>query len=406
MTRPDHVPAHLVIEYDVFGSKQIRDIKAEAVQWRAEKGPVVWSDHHGGHWVVLDAELVRQGLTDVATFDSSSRGVKITAISSREPLIPIELDGVEHADYRRMLNPLFSPARTRLLGEKARAIAGELLDDIVAKGRCEVVSQFARPLASTMFLGLVDWPLDEREQLEHWVELELNGIAGQTAEQNAATQAQAMADIASYCMRQVDQCKLQPGEDMTSYLVSSAVIDGEPLQPSRLTGLLMLLMIAGLDTTQSVTSQGIEALASNPVQQEYIRTHPDQLPMVVEEILRYAGPAGPNRAAVRDTELAGVSIKAGDRVNFMVPAANRDPDEFDRPDGLDFERDVNRHMTFGLGPHKCIGAALARTVLVEAFDQLHRRLPTYRLEASSSHLGGVWGMNDVVIEWDLPVTPE
>ena len=73
MTRPDHVPAHLVIEYDVFGSKQIRDIKAEAVQWRAEKGPVVWSDHHGGHWVVLDAELVRQGLTDVATFDKPKR---------------------------------------------------------------------------------------------------------------------------------------------------------------------------------------------------------------------------------------------------------------------------------------------------------------------------------------------
>ena len=134
MTRPDHVPAHLVVEYDVFGSKQIHEIQAEAAQWRAEKGPVVWSDHHGGHWVVLDAELIRQGLTDITTFDSASRGAKITAISNRERMVPIELDGLEHAEYRRMLNPLFSPARTRLLGEKARKIAAELLDEIVGEG--------------------------------------------------------------------------------------------------------------------------------------------------------------------------------------------------------------------------------------------------------------------------------
>ena len=89
----------------------------------------------------------------------------------------------------------------------------------------------------------------------------------------------------------------------------------------------------------------------------------------------------------------------------MVPVANSDPNEFTGPDVLDFEREVNRHMTFRLGPHKCIGTALARTVLIEAFDQLHRRLPTYRLPTyrlakSSSHLGGVRGMNEVVIDWD------
>ena len=174
------------------------------------------------------------------------------------------------------------------------------------------------------------------------------------------------------------------------------------MPPNRLIGVLMLLMIAGLDTTQSVTSQGIAALAADPVKQEYVRTHANELPMIIEEILRYTGPAGPNRAAVRETELAGVTIKVGDRVNFLVPVANRDPSEFDEPGDLDFDREVNRHMTFGLGPHKCIGAALARVVLIEAFDQFHRRLPDYHLAQSASHLGGVWGMNEVVIEWDVP----
>lgn len=402
MNRPTHVPEHLVVDYDVFGSKQIDEIKDEATRWRTEKGPVVWSDQHGGHWVVLDAELIRQGLTDVTKFDSSSRGVKISAISNRERMVPIELDGGEHAEYRRMLNPLFTPARTKLLGDKAQVIANALLDEIVTKGSCDVVSEYARPLASTMFLGLVDWPLDDRKQLEHWVELELNGIAGQTAEQNAVTQGEAIKQITDYCMEQVALREGKPaGDDMTSYLMSTAAIDGQPLPPNRLIGMLMLLMIAGLDTTQSVTSQGIGALALDPSKQEYLRSHPDELPMIVEEILRYTGPAGPNRAAVRDIELGGVLMKEGDRVNFMVPVANRDPSEFGSPDELDFEREVNRHMTFGLGPHKCIGAALARTVLVEAFSHLHRRLPVYRLAQSSSHLGGVWGMNEVTIEWDV-----
>lgn len=399
MDRPSHVPENLVVDFDVFGNLQIHEVQELALQWRAEKGPIVWTPHHGGCWIVIGAEEVRQGLTDITIFDSASRGVKLAAIDKRERLIPIELDGPEHADYRRLLNPLFAPARTKLLEDDARKVANELLDKIENSGRCDVTSQFARPLASSMFLSLVDWPLDDREQLEHWVELELNGIPGQTMEENQATQAQAMADIAGYCMEQIKLRQAEPRDDMTMMLMN-AEIDGEKLPEKELVGLLMLLMIAGLDTTQSVTSQGIESFALDPSRQEYLREDPSRIPMIIEEVLRWTGPAGPYRAAVRDTELAGVTIKKGDRINFMSQVANRDPKEFDNPDQIDFERDVNRHMTFGLGPHKCIGAALARVILHSAFDEFHRRIPTYRLVDASSHLGGVWGMDKVVIEWD------
>jgi cytochrome P450 len=250
-----------------------------------------------------------------------------------------------------------------------------------------------------MFLSLVDWPLDDRRQLEEWVELELNGIPGQTAEQNQITQANAIAEISKYCMAQLALRRDEPREDMTTLLMN-ATVAGEPIPPNRLVGLLLLLMIAGLDTTQSVTSQGMAWLAADPSRQDRLREDPARLPAVIEELLRWNAPAGPNRSTVRDTELGGVAIRAGDRVHIATQAGNRDPDEFDQPDIVDFDREVNRHTAFGLGPHKCIGAAMARTVLAVAFDEFHKRIPRYEIVDMSSHLGGVWGMNEVVVHWD------
>ncbi len=400
MIRPTHVPDGLVIEYDTFGAEQISDVQGVAQRWRDQMGEVVWTDRHGGHWLVLSAEGCRAGLTDTSMFDSSSRGVKLVGLlDERERMVPIELDGAEHSEYRRMLNPLFSPARMRLLDERVREAGRELIAKFVDNGRCEVVSEFARPLASSMFLNLVDWPIEDREKLEHWVELELNGIPGQSEQENLATQADAIAKIAAYSMKQIEDRTKNPRDDMTTLLMNTQV-NGEALPPNRVIGLLMLLMIAGLDTTQSVTSQGVELLALRPHLQDQIRLHPERLPMVVEEILRWSGPAGPNRSVVRDLEFCGIEMKRGDRVTFMCPVANRDADEFADPQQIDFEREVNRHMTFGLGPHKCIGAALARTILVGAMDEFHRALPTYSLESSTSHLGGVWGMTTVNVTWE------
>jgi cytochrome P450 len=185
---------------------------------------------------------------------------------------------------------------------------------------------------------------------------------------------------------------------MTTMLMGATVF-GEPIPENRLIGVLLLLMIAGLDTTQSAISQSIEELAVQQERQRELRANPDRIPMMTEELLRWTAPAGPYRSAVRDTELGGVTMKKGDRVNFMVQVANRDPAEFEAPQTVDLDREVNRHMAFGLGPHKCIGAALARTVLTAALDEFHAAIPTYSLADSSSHLGGVWGMNGVEITW-------
>ena len=404
MARPDHVPGRLVVDFDTLGELRIAEVHAKIRRWRTELGPVVWTDHNGGYWLVLGADEIRHGLTDVTLFDSASRGIKLVTIEPREALVPIELDGKEHTDYRRILNPFFAPRRMRLLEDDVRTVARQILAAIAVSGSCDVVGDYARPLASTMFLSLVDWPLEDREHLELIVRRQVNGIPGQTEEANRAIQTEAMAAVADYCQQQIASRRERPRDDMTSRLMN-ATVDGQPIPDDRLLTMLIVLAAGGLDTTASVTSQAIELFALNEDMQAYVREDSARIPAVVEEMLRWCAPVGPLRAALQDVELGGAPIKAGDRVNFMGQAANRDPGEFADPEQVHLDRDVNRHMAFGLGPHRCIGAALARTMLTAALDEFHAFIPAYRLLESDSQLGAVWSMKSVVLEWDPSSVP-
>jgi cytochrome P450 len=404
MTRPAHVPEHLVVDYDNLGDQRIDAVQEAARSWRAEKGPVVWSDHNDGYWIVLGAAEVRRGLIETDTFDSASRGIKMVTIEGRDALIPNELDGTEHTQYRRLLNPFFAPRRMRLLEEQVRKAARDLLAPTTPAGSCDVVTDFARPLASSMFLSLVDWPLEDRETLERLVTLQVNGIPGRPPEENQRIQTEALHELAAYCEHQVTSRRENPRDDLTTQLIN-ATIEGESVPEDRLLGMLPPMVAGGLDTTQSVTSQTIRQFAENPEQQDYLRADSSRIPGIVEEILRFHAPVGPLRAAIRDTELAGTQIKAGDRVHFMSQLANRDPEEFDGADELRMDRESNRHMSFGLGPHRCIGAALARVVLAVALEEFHAAVPTYRLVSSDSQLGAVWSMKTVVVEWDPSRSP-
>ncbi|MCW2494474.1 cytochrome P450 [Jatrophihabitans sp.] len=405
MTRPAHVPEDLVVDFDTLGDLKIDEMHARARGWRADKGSVVWTDHNGGYWVVLGAAEFRRGLIETETFNSASRGIKLVDIEDREVLVPIELDGPEHTQYRRVLNPFFAPRRMRVLEEQVRKVARDLLAGIAPKGRCDVVTEYARPLASSMFLSLVDWPLEDREILERLVSLQVNGMPGKSPEENQRIQTDALHELAAYCERQITSRRENPRDDLTTQLIN-ATVDGEPIPDSRLVaGIMPTLVAGGLDTTQSVTSQTIRLFAEDPSRQDYLREDGTRLHGVVEEILRYAAPVGPLRAAIQDTELAGVSIKSGDRLHFMSQLANRDPAEFDDPAELHLDRESNRHLSFGLGPHRCIGAALGRVVLAVAIEEFHLAIPTYHLVHSDSQLGAVWSMRSVIVEWDPDRSP-
>ncbi len=401
--RPSHVPAELVVDLDVFLDEPIPQMLEKFEKWRAIS-PIVWTDHNNGHWVALSAQAVEQVLSDFKNFSSAEprRGTTLTVVE-RPLQVPIEMDGAEHRQYRRVLMPLFSPLRVQMLETAVRSKARTLIDEMVARGGGDVVADFARPVSGEMFMGLMDWPLEDRHILEDLADLGLNGPQGVSPEERAAAKLSSHMQIAEYVKGQIARRRAAPeGDpgDITTVIMNTKLDGDVPIPEDKLIGMLRLLLFAGLDTTQSVLSQSLAYLAQHPEAQEHLRTHRDDIPRSVEEFLRSATVALPARTARVDCEVGGVRIQKGDTVLGVIPAANRDPSKFEDPATVDPDRDNNRHITFSVGPHKCIGSALARVVLAAALDEFHQAIPAYHLESVETHLGAVWGLNELKIVLD------
>ena len=397
---PTHVPPDRVVDFNAYDQGVIYDVLALAEEWRG-LGPIVWTPRNGGHWVILGAEETRVVLSDSQVYSSSTpkRGVTVLEIE-RELHVPIEMDGDEHRQYRRVLTPLFSPGRVASLQEKISDLATNLASQIATKGSCEFVTDYARPLVSAMFLGLLDWPLEDRLKLEKLADLSLNP-PGETMQERGANKAKATAEIDDYVRQRIAERRGAPADqDTTTRIMNSTIFDGQAIPDDKLVSMMRLVMIAGLDTTQSVLSQAITYLGRNPDAQQYVREHLSELGPIVEEFLRLGAPALPSRIAEEDVEIGGVSVKKGEALMLMLPVANRDAGEFSDPLVHDLVRSVNRHLAFAVGPHKCIGAPLARVVLATALRRFHEQVPAYETRDAASHVGAVWGMDHV----DLTIT--
>jgi cytochrome P450 len=301
-----------------------------------------------------------------------------------------------------MISPLFSPARMRQLELDIREQAVRLIDGFAGQGRCEFVSAFACPLPSTVFLLLMGWPLEDSDQFNAWTHQIIAGRPGGTTEESSAVRASAMQAAFGYFDEVVADRRAHPGEDFTTQLVHGRFAGDRPLRPDELQRMLALLMLGGLHTVQGVLSSSVIRLATDPEKQATLRANPTLVPHAVEEMLRYEPPVWPARRALRDVEIGEVLIKEDDMVLCGVTAANHDASEFPDPSTIDFTRQENRHLTFSVGRHRCIGSHLARIELRIALEELHRRLPTFQLAPERPpvrHLGAVSGVNELHIRW-------
>ena len=207
----------------------------------------------------------------------------------------------------------------------------------------------------------------------------------------------------AYIQRLVDERRATPTDDITSIIVNSE-IEGEPISDSDLSDLFVLMMMAGLDTVTSVISQSLAYLAGHQDQWEEMFSSPEMLDGAIEELLRWTSPALPTRNVADESATVGpYEFPKGERVHCPLAAANRDPKYYPEPDAVDFHRDRKPHLTFSLGAHRCIGLHLARKELRIAFEELHRRIPVFGLQAGCEpheHLGMTWGVDDVRIEFE------
>jgi cytochrome P450 len=382
MTTAEQAPASLVVDFDVYDPTLAEpvDLMQQRVAQLAAKGPVVYSTAHGGHWIVTQYREIHEVLTDTDTFSSFPNNLVTPADFGK--FIPLELDPPHHTAYRQALHPLFSPQRMKKLSDDIRAVVNELIDGFASKGKAEFISEFAHELPARVFLALMDWPIDDAPLFTEATDAVLFGKPGGTQEESDQARIAAAMTVAGYFSDVIADRRANPRDDATSKLIHTEVKlpDGvRLLNDEELFRMFFLLLMGGLHTVQGSLAWSIVHLANNADQRAALVADSTLIPKAVEEILRIEAAVVPGRRATRDVELGGVRIAKDDQLILMLCSANRDPEYFATPDHLDIARYPNRHLSFGSGPHRCLGSHLGRVELTIALEELHRRLPDYRL---------------------------
>ncbi len=308
----------------------------------------------------------------------TSKGV--VDIGGEFPLIPLSVDPPEHAKYRRLMDPEFSPKKMAALEPEMRDFVNESIDAFIDRGEVDFHDEFASPLPSTFFLSLTGLPHSDLPQFLKWRDDTIRPDAS-SMEEADRIRAEAGAAIEAYFESALEEKRRNPDDRLFSKLVHG-LVDGRPLTRAELLGACHLLLLGGLDTVTATLDCMVSYLARHPDRRDVIVADPSLIPNAVEELLRHQTPVMmvPRKVA-QDTEFAGVQLEAGDSVTLLIGAANADLAEFADAGGVTFDREANRHLAFGGGPHRCLGSHLARLELRVALEEFHRRVPVYELAA-------------------------
>jgi cytochrome P450 len=305
--------------------------------------------------------------------DMFSSNMDAVDLGNIRPLIPLQIDPPEHAKYRRILDPLFTPREMAGREPAVTALVNEIIDGFADRGECDFHAEFAVPLPCTVFLQLLGLPLEDLDKFLAWKD---EVIRPEGARQSASPTAYA---IYEYFERAIEDHIANPRGDVLSALIA-AQVDGEPLSRDEMLDICFLFLIAGLDTVTDSLDCFFVYLARHPEQRRLLIDQPDILPSAIEELLRWETPVpGVARVALQNVEIGGCPISKGERISPLLGAANTDPAEFNDPDVVDFTRNPNRHRAFGGGPHRCLGSHLARLELRVALREFHRRIPDYEI---------------------------
>ncbi|MGH8906684.1 MAG: cytochrome P450 [Egibacteraceae bacterium] len=293
----------------------------------------------------------------------------------------LSADPPDHTRLRKLVNRAFTPRRVQGLRPRIEAIVDELLDAAVVAGpTMDLIAALAYPLPITVICELLGVPLSDRARVRAWSREFVDQSEFPLPPEAVERIERAGDEFVAYLDDLVRTRRAAPGEDMLSALI--AVQErGDQLSDDELLSTCVLLLIAGHETTINLIGNGTLALLRHPDQFRRLRDDPALTRSAVEELLRYDSPVQmTSRIVVGDVRVGGVTLGDGDMVLPMLGAANRDPVRFADPDRLDVSRVDNRHLSFGNGPHFCVGAPLARLEGEIAIGALVRRLPRLRLD--------------------------
>ncbi|MCX6522224.1 MAG: cytochrome P450 [Actinobacteria bacterium] len=363
--------------------------------------PVAHSDRYGGMWVPITHDTVHEVAYDTEHF--TSRAVVVAVGRPGDLALPAPIGGAPpitsdppfHGMARRLLLPAFAPKQIEPWEPEVRKLCRELLDRIgdITPGESviDAAVQYAQHIPVNVIGRMLGFPAADEDLFRKFVHDALERIAEEPGTREG------MDDLGIYITEQIHDHRENPRDDLTSYLLN-VEIEGIPVTDEVAGGMIILLLIAGIDTTWSAIGSSLWHLAQHPEDHQRLLDDPEVMTFALEEFLRAYAPVTMARMVAKDIDFHGCPMKQDDWVLLPFPAANRDPLKFEDPDTFVVDRQENRHAAFGLGIHRCIGSNLARLELKVAIEEFIARFPRFELAGDVR-----WSVGQIRGPRELPV---
>ncbi len=363
--------------------------------------PVAHSDRYGGMWIPITHDTVNEVAYDTENFTSRSVVVSVGRpgdLSLPAPIggaPPITSDPPFHGMARRLLLPAFAPKKIEPWEPEIRLLCLKLLDEIgdITPGETviDAAVQYAQNIPVNVIGRMLGFPAADEALFRRFVHDALERIAEEPGT------SEGMDDLGEYILGQIQDHRDNPRDDLTSYLLN-VELEGQPVNDEIAGGMIILLLIAGIDTTWSAIGSSLWHLAQHPEDHQRLLDDPEVITFALEEFLRTYAPVTMARLVAKDNDFHGCPMQKDDWVLLPFPAANRDPLQFEDADTFVVDRRENRHAAFGLGIHRCLGSNLARLELKVAIEEFVTRFPRFELAGDTR-----WSVGQIRGPRQLPI---
>jgi len=387
-TRPD-VTADAIVDFDHHSDEFNLNELAINAELR-QKCPVAWNENYGGFWFLTSYEAVSQAARDGETFAHKYEPNAEDGIDYQgemgvprpegQPALGIgEIDGPYHLALRHALAPFFSPGAVHKMKPFMEQLAHEFLDKRITTGQMDLVLDYASPVPAILTMKLMGLPYDNWQLYANLFHSVMAVPQDSDEYINAIGQVPAMMQgVLDFAATR----KAKPEDDLTSFLLQWE-FDGHRLTDEQLLNIVWNLIGGGVDTTTSQTALTLLHLGTHPALRQQLIDHPELYRTATDEFLRYFSVNQTlSRTVTRDVEINGQRLRKNDKAVISWLAANHDESEFDRPEEIILDRLPNRHLAFGLGPHRCIGSHLARLMSEVMVKAVLDRMPDYWVDES------------------------
>lgn len=393
---PATVPPELVREADFDRLTTQGDDPYIAAAQLHEGPPIIWmteANYGRPGWVLTRHDVINEAFIDYEHFSSERPGMIADLLGEPVRLNPIEIDPPRHHQYRRVLNPFFTPKAVQDFDDPVRQVCKELIARFKDRGECEFVDEFAVPFPSYVFLDLMGMPRDRLDDFIAWQ----NDLMRAPDPMKRVVAARS---IYNYLKQHMASQQAKPTNDLLRAMVT-AEIEGRPIDYYELMGMFYVLYVGGLDTVYSTIGWIMHHLATHHELQARLRADLSLLPQAIEEFCRAFSVVVTHRSVARDFVFHGVPMKKGEEVNLPIMLANRDPAVFPDPHIVDIDRKP-RHIAFGTGTHNCLGLHLAKREIRIVLEEILSTLDTILVKPGETpryHTGRTFGFDYLPLIW-------